>query len=121
MYFQLVAFCSFAVAIFGALLCLRKKEGCNRITLMALIGMLVFVNVVAVNVYYTATHYTEFLEKRNEFFTVLAVVAMVDLIVYFAISTCIKQIRNHMSLFALLLIISLIGINGYYFTKSLKL
>jgi hypothetical protein len=123
MYFQIIALCTLGVVLFGTSVCIQKQTSCNIISYMALLGMAMYINVMAINVYYSIQNYNVYLKNTKEFLMVLSGVAFVDVLFFLTLVKSLKikfnKVKNYTPLGGLLLFVTLNVFNGYYLFKSL--
>ena len=122
-YLQILALCTLGVVLFGTSICIQKNPSCNIISYMALLGLAMYINVMAINVYYSIQNYNVYLKNTKEFLMVLTSVAVVDVLFFILLMKSfrlkINKLKNYTPLFGLILFVSLNVFNSYYLFKTL--
>jgi len=118
-YVQVMALCTVGVGLFGLYRCMQMKYSCNIISYMALFGLAVYINIMAVNVYYSVQNYHVYLNHPKELFMVLAGVGVVNVLYYFTTIKPIKIKKGNEFIITSIPFISFITFNAYYLGKQL--
>ena len=118
-YVQVVALSTVGVGLFGLYTCMQKKYPCNIISYIALFGLALYINIMAVNVYYSVQNYHVYLNHPKELFMVLAGVGLVNVLYYFTTIKPIKIKKGNEFILTSVPLISFITFNAYYLWKQL--